>query len=363
MRSSAKYVTCVQDLSRPSAGSSASLARMIGGLALAGTTAAITDYPNSPRAPPASASGRPRVVRSGVLSGSSAASANGQEANGEIGTSMNPEGQDLTTASAGAADDDGNAVKASQSGHGRTGRSLNEGDEGQQGTGCPFPNSSANTLAGSPPALSQGDMKDSTAAAAASTAARPGSSFTPTLAAIASGSNHMHSDSIYGDSINSISGTPSGGARPIRAVGVTGTAGEPTGPSSIAAYRPGDQPSAFGAGGHSPEAQPGSAAARQDPGESSGRRLGGVGVGVGPSIGVGQSVGPENSRATMGDLSSGPSQVQLIRCLLKDKQLRKTVLWLLCASPCCLICQYLSWLSCFCHTRMNYAGHRPKHLA
>lgn len=39
----------VQDLSRPSASSAASLARMIGGLALAGTTAAITDQLPSPK--------------------------------------------------------------------------------------------------------------------------------------------------------------------------------------------------------------------------------------------------------------------------------------------------------------------------
>ena len=252
---------------------------------------------------------------------------------------MNPEGQDLIPASAGAADD-GHAVTASQSGYSGTGGNLNEGEEGQQGTGHPFQNSSADTLASSLPSLSPGDMKDSTAAAAASTAARPGSNLTPTSTAIASGSDHMHSDSIYAESINSISGTPSGGGRPIRAVGMAGTAGDPTGPSSIAAYRPGGQASAFGAGGHITGAQPGSAAARQDPGQSSGRGLGGFGVGVGPSSGVGQSGGPEHSRATTSDLSSGPSQVQLICCLLKDKQLGKGVLWLLSASPCCLICQF-----------------------
>ncbi|KAL0041510.1 hypothetical protein WJX79_005750 [Trebouxia sp. C0005] len=81
------------DLSRPSASSSASLARMIGGLALAGTTAAITDHPNSPRSLPAptSGSGRHRSVASGVQSGSSAAGTDGQEplelqeANGGLG--------------------------------------------------------------------------------------------------------------------------------------------------------------------------------------------------------------------------------------------------------------------------------------
>ncbi len=330
----------MQDLSRPSASSSASLARMIGDLALAGTTAAITDHPASPRAPPASASGRRRGVASGVQSGPSAAGADGQEplhmleADGENGTGLSSEGQDLISASAGAADD-GQTVEPSQSGYGGTGRNLNEGDAGQQGTGRPFPNNSTDILGGSSPSFSQGVTKDSTAAAAASTVARPGSNLTRTATAIASGSDHMHSDSIYGDSINSMSGTPSGGGRPIRAVGVTGTAGDPTGPNSIAAYRPGGQASAFGAGGHGPEAQPGSAAARQDPGESSGRGLGGFGVGVGPSSGVGQSGGPENSRATMGDLPSCPSQVQLIRCLLRDKQLEgKGVTWLLYASHC-----------------------------
>ncbi len=321
---------------------------MIGGLALAGTTAAITDHPASPKAPPAAASGRPRGVASGVRSGPSAAGADGQEPlhlqedDGENGTGLSAKGQDLIPASAGAAHD-GHAVKASQSGYGGTGRNLNVGDAGQAGTRHPFQNTSADTLASSLPLLSQGDMKDSTAAAAASTAARPGSSFTPTPTAIASGSDHMHSDSIYGDSINSMPGTPSGGGRPIRAVGVTGTAGDPTGPSSIAAYRPRGQASASGAGGHGPEAQPGSAAARQDAGQSSGRGLGGFGVGVGPSSGVGQSGGPENSRATMGDLPSCPSQVQLIRCLLRDKQLEgKGVTWLLYASHCWLICQCLS---------------------
>jgi hypothetical protein len=341
---SVKHVTPMQDLSRPSASSSASLARMIGGLALAGTTAAIADHPASPRAPPASASGRPRGVASRVHSGPSAAGADGQEplavheTDGEIGTSVNPEGQDLIPASAGAADD-GHAVKAFQSGHAGTGRNMNGGNEGQQGTGRPFPNSSADTLVGSLPSLSQGDIQDRTAAGAA----RPGSNVIFMSTASASGSGHMHSDSIYGDSISSMSGTPSGGGRPIRAVGMAGNAGDPTGPNSIAAYRPGGQASASGAGGHGPEAQPGSAAARQDAGQSSGRGLGGFGVGVGPSSGVGQSGGPENSRATMGDLTSCPSQVQLIRCLLRDKQLEgKGVTWLLYASHCWLICHCLS---------------------
>ncbi|KAL0050091.1 hypothetical protein WJX82_004313 [Trebouxia sp. C0006] len=171
------------DLSRPSASSSASLARMIGGLALAGTTAAITVHPASPRAHPAAACGRPRNVASGVQSGPSAAGAKGQEplplqeADGENGAGLSSEGQDLISASAGAADD-GQTVTASQSGYGGTGRNLNESDE----------------------------------------------------------------------------------------------------------------------------------PARQDPGQSSGRGLGGFGVGVGPSSGVGQSGGAENSRATVGDLSAGPSQ-------------------------------------------------------
>ena len=307
---------------------------MIGGLALAGTTAAITDHPHSPKAPPAS--GRPRGVVSRVQSGPSTAGADGQEplplqeANGEHGISRNPEGQDLMLASAGAADD-GHAGKASQSGYGGTGRNMNESDQRQQGR--PSQNSAADTLAGSLPSFSQGDTKNSTAAAAA----RPGSSLTPTPTAIALGSDHMHSDSIYGDGISSMSGTPSGGGRPIRAVGVTGTAGDLTGPSSIAAYRPGGQASGSGAGGHGPEAQPGSGTARQDSGQSSGRGLGGVGVGVGPSSGVGQSGGPENNRATMCDQSACPSQVQLIRCLSRDKQ-GKGMSWLLCASSCCLIC-------------------------
>ena len=338
-------VTPVQDLSRPSATSSASLARMIGGLALTGTTAAITDHPNSPRAPPASASGRPRGVAFGVQSGPLAAGADGQEplhmleADGENGTSMNPEGQDSTLGSAGAAND-GDAVKASE--YGGTGRNLHEGDAGQQGTGRPSHNVSAATLAGSLPSLSQGDTKNSTAAAAATTAARPGSNLTPTSTAFASGSNHMHSDSIYGDSIHGISGTPSDGGRPTRAGGMVGTAGDPTGPSSIAAYRPGRHASVFGAGGHGTVAQSGFEAVSQDSGQSSGRGLGGLGVGVGPSSGVGQSGGAENSRATVGDLSAGPSQVQLIFCLLKDKQLEeKCMSWLLCASPCWLICQCL----------------------
>lgn len=338
----------MQDLSRPSASSSASLARMIGGLALAGTTAAITVHPASPRAHPAAACGRPRNVASGVQSGPSAAGAKGQEplplqeADGGNGAGLSSEGQDLISASAGAADD-GQTVTASQSGYGGTGRNLNESDERQQGSGRPSQNSSYDTLASSSPSLSPGDMTSSTAAAAASTAARPGSSFTPMPTAIASGSDHMHSDSIYGDSTNSMCGTPTGGVRPImHAGGVTGTTGDPTGPSSIAAYRPGGQASASGAGGQGPEAQPGSAAARQDPGQSSGRGLGGFGVGVGPSSGVGQSGGAENSRATVGDLSAGPSQVQLIFCLLKDKQLEeKCMSWLLCASPCWLICQCL----------------------
>lgn len=192
---------------------------MIGGLALAGTTAAITDHPNSPRSLPAptSGSGRHRSVASGVQSGSSAAGTDGQEplelqeANGWDETSMNLEGQDLISASAGAADD-GHAVKASQSGHGGTGRNLNESDQRQQGTGHPFQNTFAHTLAGSLPSLSQGDTKGNTAAAAASTAARSGSNLTPMSTAIASGSTHMHSDSMYGDSINSMSGTPSVGA-------------------------------------------------------------------------------------------------------------------------------------------------------
>jgi len=321
-----KRVTSVQDLSRPSASSSASLARMIGGLALAGTTAAITDHPNSPRAPPASASGRPRSTASGVQSGPSAAGADGQaslhlqEADGENGISINPEGQGLIPASAGAADD-GHAVKASQSGYGGTGRNMNQGNEGQQGTGHPFQNIPADTLASSSPSLSQGDMKDSTAAAAASTAARPGSNLTPMSTVTAFSSDQMHIDSIYGDSINGISGTPSGGGRPIRAVGLAGAAGDPTGPSSIAAYRPGGQASVSGAGGHIFEPQPGSEAARQDPGQSSGRGLGGVGVG--PSSGMGPSGGPEHSRATNSDPSSCPSQVQLIRCLSKEKQLER----------------------------------------
>ena len=41
--------SALQDLSRPSASSSASLARMIGGLALAGATADITEHPPSPK--------------------------------------------------------------------------------------------------------------------------------------------------------------------------------------------------------------------------------------------------------------------------------------------------------------------------
>ena len=340
-------VTPVQDLSRPSATSSASLARMIGGLALAGTTATITDHPNSPRAPPASASGRPRGVAFGVQSGPLAAGADGQEplhmeADGENGTSMNPEGQDSTLACAGAAND-GDAVKASEYGYVGTGRNLNEGDAGQQGTGHASQNVSAATLAGSLPSLSQGDTKNSTAAAAATTAARPGSNVTPTSTAFASGSDHMHSDSIYGDSIHGISGTPSDGARPTWAGGMVGTAGDPTGPSSIAAYRPGRHASVFGAGGHGTEAQPGFEAASQDPGQSSGRGLGGLGVGVGPSSGVGPPGGPENRRATTSDLSAGPSQVQLICCLSKDKQLEeKCMSWQLCASSCWLICQCLS---------------------
>ncbi|KAL0042270.1 hypothetical protein WJX77_008145 [Trebouxia sp. C0004] len=295
------------DLSRPSASSSASLARMIGGLALAGTTAAITDHPNSPRAPPASALGRRRGVASGVQLGPSASSADGQEllhlqeAHRENGTSMSPEGQDLIPASAGGAND-GHAVQASQSGHGGTGRNLNEGDAGQQGTRHSFQNTSADTLAGSLPSLSQGDMRDSTAAAEASTAARPGSNLTPMSTAVASGSGHTHSDSIYGDSINSISGTPSGGGRPIRTVGTAGAAADLTEPSSIAAYRPGGQASASGAGGHLTEAQ----TVRLNPGPSSGRGL--VGVGVGPSSRVGQSGGPDHSRVTSSALSSGPSQ-------------------------------------------------------
>lgn len=102
----------LQDLSRPSASSSASLARMIGGLALAGATADITDHPPSPRpahAVPPQASGSSLNPQSGFVSVFAAgaqelhsvASGAGDAAAGHEGQDLDPEGGRQAGASSG----------------------------------------------------------------------------------------------------------------------------------------------------------------------------------------------------------------------------------------------------------------------
>lgn len=70
--------SALQDLSRPSASSSASLARMIGGLALAGATADITDDPTSPK-PTRGVRPQAFVSSQGPQSGSSGVTADGAQ--------------------------------------------------------------------------------------------------------------------------------------------------------------------------------------------------------------------------------------------------------------------------------------------
>ena len=70
--------SALQDLSRPSASSSASLARMIGGLALAGATADITDHPTSPK-PTRGVRPQAFVSSQGPQSGSSGVTADGAQ--------------------------------------------------------------------------------------------------------------------------------------------------------------------------------------------------------------------------------------------------------------------------------------------
>lgn len=105
--------SALQDLSRPSASSSASLARMIGGLALAGATADITDHPPSPRPArgvPPQASGSSLNPQSGFSSVSAAdaselhsvASGAGNAAAGSEGQDPNSEGKGQAGTSYGA---------------------------------------------------------------------------------------------------------------------------------------------------------------------------------------------------------------------------------------------------------------------
>ena len=218
--------SALQDLSRPSASSSASLARMIGGLALAGVTANITDQPPSPkpaRRVPLQSYGSSQ----GPQSGSPGVTADGaqelwHQVSGAGGAAAGPNGQGPDSQD----QDQAGTSGGSRGRHARQGNAA--GAMGQPG---------AAPASHRPAALGQDD-------------AAPAAGMSNSTVAGAAASSHMSAWSnsgmhvVDGDEKGGYSSSNAAAGSPARQdpTGSTasgmGSQDAPAGPSSIAAYRP-----------------------------------------------------------------------------------------------------------------------------
>lgn len=308
--------TDVQDLSRPSASSSASLARMIGNLALAGSTAAITDRLPTASATHSPAVGQPRGPSPGNQQGLSAAGPAGQDMQhlqDPTGGSSDQTGLGAgshTTAFTAAADEgQGAAAGASKACSGSMGGGgLGHGLGVEQGSGFTASQAAADSSAGSPGlGLYQGGMQGTDAANAASSQAMLGNGPASTIPPVAVSNGQVYNGSIYADNPRTAPGGTASTGTPISAIASSGTDRGVSQAGSIAAYRPGEQAVAPGYNGGSRGGLTGSQAVRQDPPQFSGR----AGDGVEGSGGAGQADAFAAGAALGWDMTSYPVQVRL----------------------------------------------------
>ena len=275
----------MQDLSRPSASSAASLARMIGGLALAGATANIANPPPSPKPSRMATSQRPESQASAQPGSDSVIAANAQEPSPADGSragfgnvnagGLNDKGRESEAQGhAGAS----TAGQGSDVGRNDAGQTNTDSDTDRPGSaqGQPQPTAPGQSQAapaGGASVVSSRDTGTSNSTAASSQAGPsttpPSSAGNPAVSSNASpgrgAGDAAPAAAVFTDDGNGWTADPVGG-------GVA--QGGPAGPVSIAAYRPGLQAAPSG---------------------SSSR----VGVGVGVGVGVARGVmGPDEYTAT-----------------------------------------------------------------
>lgn len=288
---------------------------MIGNLALAGSTAAITDRPTA-SATHSPAVGQPRGPSPGAQQGLSAAGPAGQNVQrlqDSIGGSSDQTelgaGSQTAAFTADADETEGMSADASKAGAGSVGGGgLGHGLGVQQGPGFTAPHAAADSSAGSPGLrLYQGGMQGTDAANAASSKAMHGSGPASTIPPVPVSNGPVYNGSIYADSPRTAPGGTASTGTPISAIASSGTDRGVSQASSIAAYRPGEQAVAPGVNGGSRGGLTGSQAARQDPPQFSGRG----GDGVEGSGGAGLADAFASGAALGWDMTSYPVQVRL----------------------------------------------------